>query len=268
MSFGSYFDHYFDMLKQKGIALTHGQKLWYVKKHETQQSKMKKEYPSTPDEAFEINLDGLYYASHVQAARTDKRVLNIPYDPTLKVHTAWDLGFRNLNAIVFFQIAGKEIHIIDFIEGTGVSLIQYIKMIKEKPYIYGTHLGPHDIKVTEYSTGVTRFETAAKLGVIFNLVPDISLQDGIDSVKNIFPRCYFCASDAVLLLLKHLENYSQAWDKVSGSWTGRPSPHDVHSHCADAFRYLAVGINNCLDDSQSFTQDQADAAWRQYGKRL
>lgn len=267
MTFGQH-DAYFDDLERKGIKLTDGQKRWYVKKHETQQSKMKKEYPSTPEEAFEINLDGLYYASHVQAARSGKRVLNIPYDPTLKVHTAWDLGFRNLNAIVFFQVAGKEIHIIDFIEGTGFSLVQYIKMLKEKPYIYGMHLGPHDIKVTEYSTGVTRFETASKLGIIFSVVPDISLQDGIDAVKNLFPRCYFTSSDAVLSLLTHLENYSQAWDKISGCWTGRPNPHDVHGHCADAFRYLAVGVNYVLEESQSFTQEQADAAWRQYGRKL
>lgn len=264
----AYFNDYFQKLEAKGIKLTKGQKLWYIKKSETQQSKMKREYPSTPDEAFEVNLDGLYYAAHIQAARSDKRVLNIPYDPTLKVHTAWDLGFRNLNAIVFFQIAGKEVHIIDFIEGTGKSLVQYIKIIKDKPYIYGTHLGPHDIKVTEYSTGVTRFETASKLGIVFTLVHDVSLQDGIDAVKNILPRCFFHSDDSVLGLVRHLENYSQAWDKVTGSWTGRPNPHDVHGHAADAFRYMAVGINYTLEESQAYTQDQADAAWRQYGRRL
>lgn len=261
------FDDYFKSLADRGIYLDEEQKRWYTKKAEVLGDDMKKEYPSTPEEAFETNLNGLYYAVQVSIARSQRRILNIPYDPTLRVHSSWDLGFSDANSIILFQIAGKEIHIIDFIEGSGWSLKDYIHKLKQKEYIYGTHLAPHDIRVHEYSTGVSRFETAAKLGISFLLVPDISLPDGIDALRNLFPRLYFHNSDSVLSLVRHLENYSQKWDRQLGLWSGRPE-HNEHSHAADAMRYLAVGINNCQDDSQSVSQEQADNLWRQYGRRM
>jgi hypothetical protein len=261
------YETYFAKLQARGINLSAAQKEWYTKKADVLQDNMKKEYPSTPEEAFETNISGLYYAAHVSAARTGKRILNIPYDATLKVHTAWDLGFSDANSIIFFCVSGKEIHVIDFLEASGLSLADYIKQIKRKDYVYGTHLAPHDIRNHEYSTGVSRIDTAARLGLSFTMVPDLSLADGIDAVRNMFPRLYFHNSDAVLSLVHHIENYSQKWDRQLGIWSGRPD-HDVHSHAADALRYMAVGLNYCLDDSQGITQDQADALWRQHGRKM
>lgn len=254
-------------MEKQGIKLDASQKLWYTKKWEVLGENMKKEYPSTPDEAFEVNTKGLYYAQYINTARFQKRICNIPYDRTLKVHTSWDLGFTDSNCIIFFQIAGKEIHCIDFIGGSGYSMADYIKQVKDKPYIYGTHLAPHDIKVHEYSTGVARIDTAAKLGIHFILVPDLSLTDGIDAVRNIFPRVWFHTSDECMKLIKHLENYTQKWDKTIGDWSGRPE-HDEHSHGADAFRYLAIGLDYCQDDAQSISQKEADNLWRTHGRKI
>lgn len=261
------FDTYFASLEQKGIKLDEAQKRWYTKKAQVQGEDMKKEYPSTADEAFEANTTGLYYAAQISIARSQKRILNIPYDPTLKVHSVWDLGFSDANSIIFFSLSGKEIHIIDYIEGSGWSLKDYIQKLKQKDYIYGVHLAPHDIRNHEYSTGVARIDTAAKLGISFTMVPNISFADGLDAVRNLFSRLYFNNSDAVLCLVHHLENYSQKWDRQLGAWSGRPE-HDKHSHAADALRYLAVGLNNCLDEGQNLTQEQADNLWRQHGRRL
>jgi hypothetical protein len=262
-----YYKAYFESLAQRGIKLTDAQKSWYIKKHEVLQDAMKKEYPSFPEEAFEVNMNGLYYAAHVSAARNSKRILHIPEEPTLRVHTSWDLGFSDHNCIIFFQIVGKEVHIIDFIEGSGHSLADYCKMVHKKDYHLGTHLGPHDLKVHEYSTGVSRIDTAAKLGVQFVLVPDVSLADGIDCVRNNFSKFFFHNNDNVLKLVHHLENYTQKWDSSLGMWSGRPS-HDEHSHCCDAFRYLCLGLSLCTDESQSVTQSQADSYFRTHGRRI
>lgn len=261
------YNAYFDTLKAQGIKLTEGQKRWYIKKAEVLQESMKKEYPSTAAEAFEVNTVGLYYAAHVSAMRAQKRIINIPYDPTLKVHTAWDIGFTDFTSIIFFCVSGKEIHIVDFIELTGCSLVECIKALKSKDYIYGTHLAPHDIRNHEYSTGVTRYETASKLGINFVIVPDVSIADGIDTVRNMFPRLWVNNSDSCLSLVHHIENYSQVWDTRLGCWSGRPN-HDPHSHAADSLRYLCVGLDLALSDAQGVTQDQADAMWRQHGRRI
>lgn len=263
----TFLNDYFNELTSKGIPLTQGQRSWYIKKAEILGENIKKEYPSTPDEAFEVNTDGLYYAKQISIARAQKRVLNIPFDRTIKVHTSWDLGFSDATTIIFFQIAGKEIHIIDFEEGTGKSLSDYVKMLKDKPYIYGTHIAPHDIKIHEYSSGKSRLDTAAKLGVSFVLCKDLPLMDGIDAVRNLFPRLYFHNGDSVLKLVRHLESYSQKWDKALGQWSGRPD-HDDHSHAADSLRYLCLGLESCQDEGQSMTQQEADAIYRQYARRI
>jgi hypothetical protein len=258
---------YFAELSTKGIQLLPSQKYWYQKKDEVMNESVKKEYPSTPEEAFQVNTDGLYYAKHVSLARTQKRIMSIPYDRTLKVHTAWDLGFRDANSIIFFQICGRHIHIIDFLEGSGYSMADYIKLLKDKPYIYGTHLAPHDIKNFEYSWGKSRIDTAAQLGINFTVVPDLSLYDGIDATKNLFTRLCFHNSDDVLKLVKHVENYTQTWDKTLGQWSGRPN-HNEDSHSSDALRYLAVGLDSCTDETQGVTQGEADGLWRTHGKKI
>lgn len=261
------FTSYFEDLEKRGIKLNDEQKKWYIKKAETIGEEIKREFPSTPDEAFEVNTQGLYYAVHVSIARYQKRVRNIPFDRTVKVHTSWDLGFTDATSIIFFQIHGREIHIVDFEERTGTSIPELAKILRNKDFIYGTHLAPHDIKVHELSSGKSRLEVAATLGIPFSLVPDLSIADGIDSVRNIFPRLYFHNSEPVMNLLNHLENYSQKWDKVMGMWSGRPD-HSPHSHAADSMRYLACGIDNCTDEAQGVTQAMADSLWRQHGRRI
>ena len=40
---------------------------------------------------------------------------------------------------------------------------------------------------------------------------------------------------------KHLEAYKKVWDDRLGCYKNTPL-HDEHSHAADSFRYLAVGL--------------------------
>jgi hypothetical protein len=56
------YTEYFRRLKGLGIDLTPDQKAWYVKKAEQQQGDMKREFPSTPYEAFEAAIEGAYYS--------------------------------------------------------------------------------------------------------------------------------------------------------------------------------------------------------------
>ncbi|RJQ58025.1 MAG: terminase, partial [Desulfobacteraceae bacterium] len=101
-------DEYFELLaKKEGIILSAEQKAWYVKKHEIQKDDMKKEYPSTPGEAFESSLIGAYYASEMAAMRQGGRIGNVLHDPYALVHTAWDLGINGM-VIWFFQVVGQE----------------------------------------------------------------------------------------------------------------------------------------------------------------
>lgn len=234
-------EKYFAELEAQGIGLYPAQKFWYVKKSETQNTDMMREYPSTPDEAFHTSLEGAYYSRQMLEVRKEKRVGHVSHDPCTLVHTAWDLGFGDSTSIWFFQICGKELHFVEYYENSGEPLTFYLKLLQDRPYQYGKHLVPHDAAVHEYSTGLSRVEVARKLGVTFTQVPDIGIDEGIDAVRHVLRKCWFdaekCSSG-----IKALESYRRQWNDFQGCWSSKPH-HDKFSHCADAFRMMAVGLS-------------------------
>ena len=233
--------NYFMHLKGLGIDLDDEQKNWYAARASTQFENMKREYPSTADESWEQSTEGMYYAKQISMARIEKRIGKVYYDSELPVHTAWDLGFNDQSSIVFFQCYAKEIRIIDYLEGEGESLAYWIGQVLKKDYVYGKHLAPHDIKVHEYSTGISRMVTARKLGI--NFLPGVKADiiPGIDAVRGLLNRCWFdenkCAG-----LIKCLDNYRKDWNESLGTWRNSPR-HDQYSHGADAMRTLATGLH-------------------------
>ena len=242
---------YFESLRIRGIDIDAQQKSWYALYHNVQEDNMRREYPSTPEEAWESVINGAYYAQHMALVRAEKRIGFIPYDNTIPVHTAWDLGYNDCTAIWFFQIAGKEIHLIEYLEGDGESLSHWLTIVKGKKYCYGKHLAPHDILAHEYSSGLTRQATARKMGINFIPGTKSEIVPGIDACRSIMPRCFFdeskCARGIVCL-----ENYKKKWNDKTGTWGSEPF-HNEHSHGADAFRTLATGINAivAIPDTQS-----------------
>lgn len=230
---------YFESLETRGIKIDSEQKYWYAARRVTQGDNMLREFPSTPDEAFESALDGAYYSRQMSLARVEKRITRVPYDDSIPVHTAWDLGYNDLTSIWFFQVVGKEYHLIDYIEGAGESLTYWIGIVHRRPFHYGMHLAPHDILAHEYTSGMTRQASAAKLGMALVAVPKMDIIPGIDEARSILSRCWFdevrCSKG-----IKALENYKKEWNDRLGCWASKPL-HNQYSHGADAFRTLAVG---------------------------
>ena len=77
------------------------------------------------------------------------------YDPSLLVHTVCDLGISDTSSVGFYQAAGLERRMIDYMEFTGKGLPDVIIAMKEKPHVNGKHWAPHDIRVRELGTGKT-----------------------------------------------------------------------------------------------------------------
>lgn len=232
---------YFATLKGIGISLDNEQKYWYALMEDNQKENMKREYPSTPDEAFEQSTEGCYYAKYMNQARAEGRIGFVPYDSMIPVYTAWDLGYNDQTSIWFFQVYGQEIRMIEYIEGSGESLAYWLGVVKSKPYIYEKHLAPHDIMVHEYSSGMTRQSSARKLGV--NLIPvtKTDLIPGIDQARGILHRCWFDAKKCEQGI-RCLENYRKQWNDRMANWNSEPY-HDANSHGSDAFRTMATGLH-------------------------
>ena len=192
--------------------------------------------------SFDAAVVGAYYGALMRQAETDGRLAGVPYDPAALVWTAWDLGIRDATAIWFAQIVGREIRIIDYYEASGVDLGHYARELMAKPYAYAGHIVPHDAQAKELGTGKSRLEVLAGLGLKgITLAPIHRVEDGINAVRVVIPRCWFdarkCARGIDALRLYR----AQHDDKHA---ILRPHPvHDWCSHAADAFRYLAMSLD-------------------------
>ena len=198
--------------------------------------------------SFDAPLVGSYYGSLMAKALAEERIKNVPYEPRLEVHTSWDLGMGDSTAIIWFQQFGNEYRIIDYYENQGEGIPHYIKVVREKDYIYGRHIAPHDIKVREMGTGKSRFEVARDLGIRFDVCPNIQVDDGIEAVRSIIPRCYFDEKKCSILV-EALRQYRKDYDEKNKVYKNRPL-HDWSSHGADAFRYLALGTRDINKNRQ------------------
>jgi hypothetical protein len=191
-----------------------------------------------------VNIVGAIFGNELKKATAENRITRVPVDPILPVQTVWDLGIGDATAIWFVQ-AHKDIRIVDYYEASGEGLPHYAEVLKRKGYHYGKHWAPHDIQVRELSSGRSRLEAAASLGIRFEVVPNVALEDGIHAARMLLPRCYFDA-ERCKAGLETLQNYR--WDYNTRLGEFKPSPvHDWASHGADAFRYLALAINEQRD---------------------
>lgn len=260
-----YMEDYFFKLKAAKINLTPGQKSWYYKNLLIQKDDMKREYPSTPDEAFESAIDGSFYARWLREARMDERIGAVPWDKQASVSVAFDPGYLDACAIVFWQNIGQEIHVIDYYENSGEGLAHYLSVIKGKPYSYGQIFGPHDIESHHFSTGLSTKEVAGSLGIHLVTLPTLklTLDYGIEAVRGIFPRVWIderkCAR-----LITCLENYRKEFDVNHGIYKSKPK-HDEYSHGSDGFRYAAIAIKMFIDSSKSgISEAEADRMYDKY----
>lgn len=198
------------------------------------------EYAQEFECSFEASVRGAVYAQEIAQARKDGRFGRTPYDPILQVHTAWDLGVGDSTAIWFAQMHGAEVRIVDYYEARGEGLHHYAAMLDRKGYKYGRHIAPHDIAVRELGSGRSRLEIAAELGIRFEVVKNLKLEDGINAVRMFLPRCWFdeakCRQG-----LECLQNYRWDFNQRLDDFKAVPV-HDWASHGADAFRYLALGL--------------------------
>jgi hypothetical protein len=145
------FRRYFDTLEEAHtISLSPSQRAWYVKKADTQLEDMKREYPSTPEEAFEASVEGAYYAQQMAKAELQQRIGSFSAEPGYKVHTAWDIGIGDDTAIWFFQILPGVVRLVGYYANSGEPMTHYLDKLRdmsiERRWKYGTHHVPHDIQ--------------------------------------------------------------------------------------------------------------------------
>jgi hypothetical protein len=242
---------YFERLEScDGITLSDAKKAWYAKKIETQLSDMKREYPSTPAEAFEASIEGAYYSEQLAKAELQGRIGPFTAVPELPVSTAWDIGVGDATSIWFWQKSREGIYLVGYFQAAGEGLPYYVDVLKQYQqrlgWTYGQHILPHDARFQEWGTGRTRVEQLIAAGIRPTLCAAHSLEDGINGVRATLPHCWF-AEDECSEGIRHLKAYRKDWDEQRGCWKDKPR-HDSSSHAADAFRYLSMAWREVSPD--------------------
>ena len=194
--------------------------------------------------SFSAPVEGSYYSKLINELEAKNQICDIPRDELARTFTGWDLGMSDSTSIWVAQIVNKEIRLIDYVENHGVGLDYYVNWLKEHDWMFATHILPHDVAVRELGTGLSRKEVLEESGLSVTIAPKLTVMDGIQAARRILPRCWF--DPKVKLGLDALRNYKRVYDEKRAVFHDRPF-HDWASHASDAFRYLAVG----LDDSPS-----------------
>ena len=232
---------YFAKLEAEGVNLTSQQRAWYVKKSEQQGEDMKREFPSTPKEAFEASVEGAYFQRQMVQMRQQKRIANIPIEDA-PVYTTWDLGLNDSTAICFWQDVGLERRCIDYYENNGESWGHYAGILLAKGYSYSRHYLPHDAahRQQDVNTVETRQDKANQAGINpTEILQRIPLEkDGIDASRAFFPSVWI-DQERCDRLIKCLDNYRKEWDDHRGVWKDR-ARHDEFSHGYKAFESAAI----------------------------
>lgn len=240
-----YQQKYFEEIEAKlKISLSTKQKAWYVAKWNQQGDDMKRHHPSTPEEAFEASTKGAYYQSEFTLIRKEKRITTVPYQSNILVDTWWDIGYGDDTVIWFTQDVGREIHVIDYYENSGESFKHFAGILderkKDEGYRYGELRFPWDA-ATQYRapTGLSYVDVARQAGFKCSAMPDLSVQHGIERVRQILRICWFSEEKCPTGLVK-LENYRKDWNEKLGCYRETPL-RDSNRHAADAFRTFAIG---------------------------
>lgn len=209
----------------------------YIKEHgETEgESYFQQEYYCS----FDAAILGAVYGRWISKAEVAGRVGHFEYDRKLPIRTAWDLGYDDSTAIWFFQVAGREVRVIDYYENRLQDVKHYADVLKSKPYDYtnSKHYGPHDagIKLLQ-AGGRSVVDQLFAEGFLMQVIPATSMQNSIAAARRLLDSCHFNA-EACADGLEGLKQYHYEWDDKRRILSDTPV-HDWSSHPADAFEII------------------------------
>lgn len=237
---------YFHQVEAKiGSRLSEGQRAWYVTTLRNdfggEAPLMWQEYPSTPEEAFQMSTEGCFYASQLATARKQGRILpSLPIEAA-PVNTFWDLGRGDMTTIWMHQRVGPHNRFLRYYEASGEDLSHYAQYLQKTGFVFGKHFLPHEADYRRLGetpdTNKTLKEMLESLmpGQTFEVVPRVTaISAGIQATRAQFASCWFDETGCDQGL-KRLAGYRKQWDKTRGCWRDEPL-HNDDSHGSDAFR--------------------------------
>jgi phage terminase large subunit len=224
---------------------------WFSPELEAERSHAEKTDPENYKNIWEgeprAAVEGAIFSREVTKLTEDKRITRLPIDPLLKVHTVWDIGWNDKTAIILVQRGVADVRIVDYIEDSHRTLQDYAAQLNDMRLNWGSDWLPHDAKAKNVQTGKSPEEMLMKLRPSIRAVPNIDMESGIKAARILFAKAYF-DQDKAVRLLECLKRYR----RVIHATTNEPGAplHDEYSHGADAWRYLAIVVDQMRNESK------------------
>lgn len=192
-------------------------------------------------------LKGAIYADEITEAIKDGRVAVVPYDPRLKVHAVWDLGWNDAMTIIMVQRIRSELRVIDYIEESHRTLDWYAAELQQRRYNWGYDWLPRDGNAKDFKTGKSTAEILKSFGRKPKPVPNIPVESGIKAGRLALRQTCFDKTKAGRLV-ECLKRYRRSINEKTNE-PGAPV-HDEYSHGADAWRYLSIVADKLTNEDE------------------
>jgi hypothetical protein len=233
---------YFCDLEESGIKLTDQQKAWYVTEHNLLGWRMKQEYPSSYQESISNANEASFFGRYIAKARAEGRICHLPHDTHARTFASFDIGVGDQTAIWVFQLIGKEIHFVDFMQCEDSHIGHYMSWLARKPYEIDRIVLPHDARAREKSSLRTYQDYVEQDFHYKTIVLERDAHEilGVECAWSTFPSCFFdkklCAEG-----IESLTFFSRQYDRTHDRYLGK-SVHDKHSDAAKSFIYACESV--------------------------
>lgn len=243
---------YFDGIEVEfDTIITLGQRAWYILTRDNalggDVEMMWREFPSTPEEAFQRSKEGLFLGSQMALARAEGRISIAKPVSHVPIHTCWDIGANDGTGIWSIQIVGAQTRVLRYDEGWGLPYVHFVNTLRDRGHVYGQMILPHDAQQKRQRANTI----GAPIDDLRELAPDWdwivaprvhSFMDGIRTLRTFMGECYF-DEEGCKAGLAHLDAYRKKWNRSLGVFTDEPEKHDGHSEAPDALRQFPQGFD-------------------------
>lgn len=197
-------------------------------------------------------VTGAIYAEEVSAMVEQGRVCDVAYDPALKVHVVWDLGWNDAMSLVLVQKHLSTLRVVEYLEDSHKTLDWWSGELRKRNYNWGTLYLPHDGAHGDIKTGKSAKTWMEELGWTVAMTPNQPVETGIRQARMALGRTYIDRAKAARLS-ECLKRYRRGVPSSTGE-PGAPV-HDEWSHGADAFRYMAINADAMTNETWGGSSD-------------
>jgi phage terminase large subunit len=200
---------------------------------------------------FDVGNIGAYFTRELADLEREGRLTTLRPNPNLPLHSVWDLGGTDATAGWLFQIEGNFIHLLCVIHDTGYGLKHYLDLAERVRQSYqcqwGNHFMPHDVKQGHqgWESTESRIQIARKHGWHFQVSPKVNFEDGIESLRFVFPKIRINKNECAIGI-RAIREYQREYDEVKARFSAKPLDN-WSVHIVDALRYLAVNYRRLWD---------------------